>query len=496
MPHGPEQGGELLAVLGEVDALGRGAEDLHALGDEEVRERYGRVSAEGHDDAHGLFHLDDAHDVLGAERLEVEAGGGVVVCGDRLGVVVYYDYVVAHLAQGLHAVDGAIVELYALADADGAGAEDNDRLAALGALGAGVAVALGHGVEIGRAGLELGGAGIYHLVGERRTLGRLAAGDAADGGVRVAEAAGLFIVFLREPLGERVLELFHALELAQEPFVYAGHVVQGLDGIAGLEGLEEGEDAHVVHVEDAAAEWAAGGGGAVERVLLDLRASHGLHQRGLKAGGDGHYLTRGFHLGTEVAARARKLVEGPLGELYDDIVHRGLEAGVGLAGDLVFDLVKRVAESYLRGDLGYGIAGGLGGEGGGAGDAGIDLDDGIVHALGVERELAVAAALDAELADYGERRGAEHLVFAVGQRQSRCDDDGVARVHADGVDILHAAYGDGAARAVAHDLELYLLPAEDVLLDQHLVYGRGVEASCGDGEHLLLAVGYAAAGAA
>ena len=67
---------------------------------------------------------------------------------------------------------------------------------------------------------------------------------------------------------------------------------------------------------------------------------------------------------------------------------------------------------------------------------------------------------------------------------------------ADGVDVLHAAYGDGAARAVAHDLELDLLPAEDVLLDQHLVYGRGVEARCGDGEHLLLAVGDAAAGAA
>ena len=246
--HGAEQRVELLAVLGEVYALGGGAEDLHALGDEEVRQRYGRLPAEGHDDADGLFHLDDAHDVLGAERLEVEAGGGVVVRGDRLGVVVDDDDVVAHLAQGLHAVDGAVIELYALADADGAGAEDDDRLAALGALGAGVAAALGHGVEIGRAGLELGGAGVDHLVGERRALGRLAAGDAADGGVRVAEAAGGLVVFRGEPGGEGVFELLHALELAQEPLVDAGHVVQGLHGVAGLERLEEGEYAHVVHV--------------------------------------------------------------------------------------------------------------------------------------------------------------------------------------------------------------------------------------------------------
>src|SRR5699024_10211994 len=126
----------------------------------------------------------------------------------------------------------------------------------------------------------------------------------------------------------------------------------------------------------------------------------------------------------------------------------------------------------------------------------VHLYDGVVHALGVERELAVAAALYAQLADDGEGRAAQHLILRVGQGQGRGHDDGVARVDADGVQVLHAADGDGAARRVAHDLELYLLPAEDVLLDQHLVYGRGVEARGGDGGHLLLAVGDAAARAA
>ena len=160
-------------------------------------------------------------------------------------------------------MDGAVVELYALTYADGAGAEDYDRLAALGSLGARVAVALRHGVEVGSARLKFRRAGIDHLVAKRRALGRLAAGDAAYGGVRVAHAAGLLVVFRCEAGGEGVLDQLHSQELAQEPLVYAGHVVQGLDGPAGLQGLEEGEDAHVVHVEDALAERAAGGGRAV-----------------------------------------------------------------------------------------------------------------------------------------------------------------------------------------------------------------------------------------
>ena len=69
-------------------------------------------------------------------------------------------------------------------------------------------------------------------------------------------------------------------------------------------------------------------------------------------------------------------------------------------------------------------------------------------------------------------------------------------MHADGVHVLHAAYGDGRADGVAHDLKLDFLPAEDVLLDQYLVYGRGLE-TCGcDALHLLLIVRHAAAGAA
>ena len=76
------------------------------------------------------------------------------------------------------------------------------------------------------------------------------------------------------------------------------------------------------------------------------------------------------------------------------------------------------------------------------------------------------------------------------------DHDGVAGVHAHGVDVLHAADGDGVVLAVAHDLELDLLVALDALFNQHLMHRGEAEGVDGGLHQLLLAVGKAAAGAA
>ena len=74
----------------------------------------------------GSLGLDDVHDVLVGERLEVEAVGRVVVGRHRLGVAVDHDRLEAGVAQGEAGVDAAVVELDALADAVGPGAEDHD----------------------------------------------------------------------------------------------------------------------------------------------------------------------------------------------------------------------------------------------------------------------------------------------------------------------------------------------------------------------------------
>ena len=121
----------------------------------------------------------------------------------------------------------------------------------------------------------------------------------------------------------------------------------------------------------------------MEAVQLDFRPPDGFHQGGLKGMGNGHDFAGGFHLGAQLPAGPVELVKGPLGELHHHIVHCGLKTGESLTGHIVFDLIQGVTQSDLGGDLGNGIARGLGGQGGGAGDPGVYLDDSILKAVRV-----------------------------------------------------------------------------------------------------------------
>ena len=249
----------------------------------------------------------------------------------------------------------------------------------------------------------------------------------------------------------------------------------------------------IVAVGEPVAHRAVGQRGGVQRVEVDLGAAYGLEQRAFKIRADGHDLARGLHLRAEAAGRADELVKRPLGELHDDVVERRLKAGAGLAGDVILNFIERVAEGDLRRDLCDRVAGRLRGERGRARHAGIDLDDGVVKAVGIERELAVAAADDVERGDDVQRRAAQHLKLLVRERQRRGDDDAVAGVYADGVEVFHAAHGDDVAGTVAHGLKLDLLPAVDIALDEDLRDRGRVEPRLCDECELLCAVGHAAA---
>ena len=100
---------------------------------ERVRELQRRLAAELDDDALERPRLallgEDLEHVLGGQRLEIEAVGGVVVGRHRLRIAVDHDRFVAGLAQREAGVAAAIVELDALADAVRAAAEDDDLLA-------------------------------------------------------------------------------------------------------------------------------------------------------------------------------------------------------------------------------------------------------------------------------------------------------------------------------------------------------------------------------
>src|SRR5205807_4605085 len=132
---------------------------------------------------------------------------------------------------------------------------------------------------------------------------------------------------------------------------------------------------------------------------------------------DGHRLADRLHLGGQGRVGVGELLEGPARHLGDDVVDGRLEAGGGLAGDVVAQLVEPVADGQLGGDLGDGEAGRLAGQCAGARDARVHLDGDHVAVVGVDGELDVGAAGgDADLADDGDGRVAHPLVLLVGQR--------------------------------------------------------------------------------
>ena len=90
-----DQAGEALAVLGEVDRVGRGAEDRDPLLLQRRGELERRLPAELDDHAEQLaarrLDMEDLEHVLGRQRLEIEAVGRVVVGRHRLRVAVDHD---------------------------------------------------------------------------------------------------------------------------------------------------------------------------------------------------------------------------------------------------------------------------------------------------------------------------------------------------------------------------------------------------------------------
>ena len=496
-----QQGIEPLPVLCHVDGLSAGTQNGDTVAVQELGELDGRLAAESYHHAHGLLHLDDVHDILGEQRFKVKAIGGIIVRGDGLGVVVDDDYLVAQLLQRPDAVDGGVVKLNALADADGAGAKHhNDRLAAAGE-GPGFAELIKRGIEIGSLGIELRAAGVHHLVdGVFLFTGqRGSAGESLEGIVGIAHLlTGLIMLNSEAVLFQSLFKFRHFLQLCKEPAVDPGDAEDLVDGRTALQGLKDGEQPMVIHPAEPLPD-----GGAIlgivftiQAVQTHFRAADGLHQRHLKAGSDGHDLTGSLHLGAQLAAGVGKLVEGPLGHLHHDVVDGRLKAGAGLAGDVIFDLVQGVAQGDLGGDLGNGIAGGLGGQGGGTGHTGVHLNDRIFKAVRVQRQLHIAAAHDTKMGDDVQRCLAEHLEFLVRQGLGGGHHDGIAGVDANGVKVLHGADGDHVAHAVPHGLKLDLLPAEDGPLHQNLGNRRGIQTGLGDDPQLRFVGSGAAAGTA
>ena len=131
-PETAQQLTKSAAVLGEVDAVGGGAEQLVAGALDGGRQLQRGLPAKLHEHAGDLtaaaLGVEDVEHALLGERLEVEAVAGVVVGGDRLRVAVDHHGLHARLGERERGVTAAVVELEPLADAVGSAPEDHDLL--------------------------------------------------------------------------------------------------------------------------------------------------------------------------------------------------------------------------------------------------------------------------------------------------------------------------------------------------------------------------------
>ena len=161
----PQQLREALAILGEVDRIGRGADDADARRLQRQRQLQRRLPAVLDDARHFaaglLFARDDRRHVLERQRLEVQPIDGVVVGRHGLGVAVDHHGLEPFVAQRERGVAAAVVELDPLPDPVRAAAEDHDLLPRRRI---GLALLLVRAVQIRRERLELGGAGVDALV--------------------------------------------------------------------------------------------------------------------------------------------------------------------------------------------------------------------------------------------------------------------------------------------------------------------------------------------
>ena len=268
-------------------------------------------------------------------------------------------------------------------------------------------------------------------------------------------------------------------QLGQEPGINGTAFVDLPIAAAGHHGLAHGEDPFRGGGAQGPVE-VRGCNGAIGAVttpagMARFQGAQCLLERLLKTAADRHRLAHRLHRGGEHRRAALELLKGEARDLGDHVVDRGLEAGRRGAGDVVDDLVERVAHRQAGGDLGDREAGGLRGQGRTAAHPRVHLDHDHIAIGGVDRELDVAAAgIHADLANDGDRLIAQPLVFPVGEGLGRGHGDRVTGVHPHRVEVLDRAHDHHVVCAVAHHLQLEFLPADQRLLDQDLAHGAGL----------------------
>mmetsp|Transcript_788 Transcript_788/g.1341 ORF Transcript_788/g.1341 Transcript_788/m.1341 type:complete len:332 (+) Transcript_788:1885-2880(+) len=274
----------------------------------------------------------------------------------------------------------------------------------------------------------------------------------------------------------------NVLELGQKPPVNFTQLEDGFNVVAAFERGLNGEEAGVRGLADL--DLLLKGNFLIDEVgVVSLNSRKRLvhHPASLlndlfEVSSNSHDLTNGKHRRSEGLVDPVKLLQVPPRHLKDAVVKGWLKAGGGGLGDGVAETNEVLTKGELGGNVGERVTGGFGSKGGGSRETGVDLDDAVALALGVQGVLDVALSNDSKVANDLNSGPPKHEVLPVGECLGRCDNDTVTSVDAEGVEILHVTNRDTVVPAVPDDFVLDLLPAAEVLVDEDLV---------GSGESLL-----------
>ena len=206
----------------------------------------------------------------------------------------------------------------------------------------------------------------------------------------------------------------------------------------------------------------------VHGVNAQFDGANGLHDCLFKARADCHDFTGCLHLSAQCPLCIDKFIKCPLWVLYNDIVQSRFKASVSLAGYLVDDFIQRVPDGNSGCNLCNRVTGCLRSQCRRTGYTWIYFDNCILHAGWMQSKLTVAAALYLQLRDDVDGSGSQHLIFSVGQGNCRSDNDAVAGMNADRVEVFHGADGNDVALAVTNNFKFNFFPAADTLFNQNL----------------------------
>ena len=230
-----------------------------------------------------------------------------------------------------------------------------------------------------RGARELRSAGIDRLhagnhtqtlaVGAHKAL--IGAGQRGNLGVARAvlleQAHRVGVDILHTQTADALLNLHHIVDAVEVPRIDAADGMDASDVPATAQGLDHKEDAVLgrrghglseIIVAQLVGTFLATGTNALMPVL---QRTHGLAEGLLKGAADRHDLAHGLHARGKRGVGTLELLEGKARHLDHAVVDRGLKAGGRGLGDVVDDLVERIAHSQARGGLGDGETRGLGG---------------------------------------------------------------------------------------------------------------------------------------